>query len=546
MPSAPSPSAIRAPHPSVYTVLYLPFGALSGFVAVALTFLATQSGLSITEGSLLGGAQMISQWLKWSWAPAVDVTLSPKKWYVFATSCSALGVFGMAVLPLRPDTLWLLLAIIAVASLINSIVGMSIEAILAKATPRGEEGRVSAWFQAGNLGGAGLGGGLGLYLLQVLPSPWMAGAVMGGLFMSCCSALAFVPDVVPHRHIDGAIGAVRGVFSDILRLGKARGGLLAAVLCFLPLGTGAAQGVLAQSSVAAIWGAGATHVALVQGLLAGVFTAAGCFVGGWLCTRLHPRTAYALIGLLLAGVGLGFGLTTPGSPLAMAFIPPVYLYIGWNLAYSLVVGFAYAAFTALVLNAIGRESAATKYSIYASLSNFPIWWLGLLLGSTADQYGPATMLYTEAAIATLGVVIFGIVIATMHESPEPTADDTNFLEQRYRPTYRLAAQLRTLGLIASVAVWLVGGVLGIQAWDVPEATYSATLLLGGSAFGGGALLVSSHILAALLLTLTDTAVGVSPLSPDQKMRVLRHEATPEGEEEAHDDHVGETKAATRD
>ncbi len=521
MSSADSPAEIRAPHPSVYTVLYLPFGALSGFVTVALTFLATQSGLSITEGSLLGGAQMISQWLKWSWAPAVDVTLSPKKWYIFATSCSALGVFSMAVLPLGPDTLWLLLAIIAVASLINSIVGMSIEAILAKATPRGEEGRVSAWFQAGNLGGAGLGGGLGLYLLQVLPSPWMAGAIMGGLFMACCSALAFVPDVVPHRRIDGAIGAVRGVFKDILRLGKARGGLLAAVLCFLPLGTGAGQGVLAQSTVAAIWGAGAAHVALVQGVLAGVVTAAGCFIGGWLCTRLHPRTAYALIGLLLAGVGLGFGLTTPGSPLAVAWIPPVYLYIGWNLAYSLVVGFAYAAFTALVLNAIGRGSAATKYSIYASLSNFPIWWLGLLLGSTADQYGPATMLYTEAAIATLGVVIFGIVIATFPESPEASADDTLFLEARYQPSYRLAARLRTLGLLGTVAVWLVGGVLGIQAWDVPDATYPATLILAGSAGVGVALLLSSQILASMLVAITDTAVGASPLDPSQRMRVLR-------------------------
>jgi hypothetical protein len=28
------------------------------------------------ETSLLGGAQLLSQWLKWSWAPVVDVTWS--------------------------------------------------------------------------------------------------------------------------------------------------------------------------------------------------------------------------------------------------------------------------------------------------------------------------------------------------------------------------------------------------------------------------------------------------------------------------------------
>ena len=53
---------------------------------------------------------------------------------------------------------------------------------------------------------------------------------------------------------------------------------------------------------------------------------------------------------------------------------------------------------ALVLDAMGKGSAATKYNIYASLSNFPIWWLGLLLGRVADKMGPTTMLRTEAAL----------------------------------------------------------------------------------------------------------------------------------------------------
>src|SRR5688572_21525597 len=110
-------SAPRVPHPVVWTVLYLPFGALSGFVAVPMTFLATQSGLSITEGALLNGAQLTSQFLKWTWAPAVDVTLTPKRWYLVGTSASALGVFTMASMPMGPRTLPYLLGVIAVASL---------------------------------------------------------------------------------------------------------------------------------------------------------------------------------------------------------------------------------------------------------------------------------------------------------------------------------------------------------------------------------------------------------------------------------------------
>src|SRR5882724_8913288 len=133
VPAAPPATPLvvsRSPHPFVWTVLYLPFGALGGFVSVALTFLATQHGLSISEGALLNGAQLLTQWLKWIWAPLVDISLSPKRWYVLSTALSALGVFAMSAVPLGPGTLGILLATIALASLINSIVGMSVEAII--------------------------------------------------------------------------------------------------------------------------------------------------------------------------------------------------------------------------------------------------------------------------------------------------------------------------------------------------------------------------------------------------------------------------------
>lgn len=385
------------PHPIVWTILYFPFGALGGFVGVALTFLATRHGLSITEGALLNGAQLLSQWWKWTWAPVVDITLTPKRWYLIATACSALGVIAMSVVPLSPETLMLLLGIVAVTSLINSMVGMSIEAIMAVATPPDQQGRVSAWFQAGNLGGYGVGGGVGLFLLERLPEPWMAGALIGGAFLACCLALRFVPDLV-HRTAGGPVAAVRGVMGDLWAMLRTQGGLLSAVLCVLPVGTGAAQGVLTQAKVAAHWGAGDQEVALVQGVAAGVVTAIGAFAGGWLCDRLHPRTAYAAIGVALAGVAV-----------MMAVLPAtVAVYVVMALVYAFVVGLAYAAFTAVVLNAMGKGSGATKYTIYASLSNFPIWWLGLVLGRVADISGPQAMLYAEAALGVAGVTVFAL------------------------------------------------------------------------------------------------------------------------------------------
>ena len=246
---------------------------------------------------------------------------------------------------------------------------------------------------------------------------------------------------------------------------KTRPGFLSALLCLLPIGTGAAQGVLAQEDIAAYWGAGADEVAFTQGLAALPVIMLGCFTCGWLCKRFHPRTVYAAVGLGLAAVAIGMALTPvtgtiaiPGG--AVFGMPTVGVgqvsYLVWSLTYQFGVGVAYAGFTAVVLSAIGDGSAATKYSFFASLSNFPIWWLGLLLGRVADVHlglgtpatatdgvvaangfdvwlagvlptlhlppGATTMLFTEAILGVLGVALFALVVQALgKQSPAPQA-----------------------------------------------------------------------------------------------------------------------------
>jgi predicted MFS family arabinose efflux permease len=234
----------------------------------------------------------------------------------------------------------------------------------------------------------------------------MAGVGIGVLFMACCLPLGLLPDVKAHEAKGGAAAATRAVAADLWQMLKTRAGLLAALLCFLPVGTGAAQTTLTQEAVAMRWGATAETVAGVQGFAAGGMTAAGCFVGGWICTRLHPRTAYAAIGVVMALVAAGIAL----SPATVS------MYVGWNFLYAFVVGLAYAAFTATVLDAMGPGSAATKYNTFASLSNFPIWWLGLVLGRVADKVSPRAMLYTEAAIGLVGVVVFLVATRLIKEA----------------------------------------------------------------------------------------------------------------------------------
>ena len=66
-----------------------------------------------------------------------------------------------------------------------TFLGMSVESLMAHATPHDQKGRVGGWFQAGNLGGQGLGGGLGLWLAQYFDAPWIAGVALGAISLAC-------------------------------------------------------------------------------------------------------------------------------------------------------------------------------------------------------------------------------------------------------------------------------------------------------------------------------------------------------------------------
>ena len=121
---------------------------------------------------------------------------------------------------------------------------------------------------------------------------------------------------------------------------------------------------------------------------------------------MHPRIAYSGIGLALAAVAVLMGVC-PAT---------VSMYVVWSLVYAFAVGLAYAAFTALVLDAMGKTSAATKYNVFASLSNFPLWWLGLLLGVVAEKWGARRMLFTEAAFGVIGVIVFAFSVRLVGRS----------------------------------------------------------------------------------------------------------------------------------
>ena len=151
-------------------------------------------------------------------------------------------------------------------------------------------------------------------------------------------------------------------------------------------------------ALAADWDAGSNEVALVSGGLFGVLQIIGSLVGGAVCDRFNRRWTYCISGLVLGAVGVAMavGTRTPGT------------FVGFGLAYAFVIGIAYAAYNAAILEAIGTGAAASKFTLIVSASNLAIFGQGAFEGWLHDRLSATGMLLFEAIAAVAALTIYAL------------------------------------------------------------------------------------------------------------------------------------------
>jgi MFS family permease len=398
---------MRAPRPIVFLFLVVPFGVMSGYLTVAIAYELTQAGVGVDEVAALVAFSFLPHTWKFLWSPIADTTLSRKSWYVWSSLVSAVGIFLTGAVPANAQSLPTLYVVVLVSNVAVTFLSMAVEGLMAYNAGRDVQGRVGGWFQAGNLGGTGIGGGLGLWLAQNLSAPWMAGAILAVLCAMCTVALAWVaePPPIARGHHYGK--TLVEVFRDLWHVVRARAGFLALLICFLPIGSGAASNL--WSAVADDWHASANTVALVTGVLSGVVSAFGCLAGGYVSDRMDRKGSYALYGFLLALCAAAMAVAARTES----------MYVVFTLIYAFVQGLCYAAFTAVVLEAIGTGAAATKYSVYASLSNMPIAYMTVVDGWAHERWGANGLLYADAVIGVVAIGVFALVMVAT--APRKTA-----------------------------------------------------------------------------------------------------------------------------
>jgi len=393
------PASKETPHPAVFMFLIVPFGAMSGYLNVAVVFLLTQAGVSVEASAALVALSYVPQTWKFLWAPVADMTLSRKRWYLIASVLSAIGIYATGAVPAVESSLGALSVIVLVSGVASTFQAMAVESLMAYCATEEAKGRAGGWFQAGNLGGYGLGGGAGLWLSQNVPPPWIGSLAVALAGLACALALILIREPPTPERSGSYLQTVKELGRDLWKVARSRRGSLALLICFLPIGTGAASNLWA--GVAGDWHASAETVALVTGVFGGVASMIGCLGGGYLADRMNRKVAYALYGVLQALCAVAMALAPRDEP----------MYVTFTMVYAVLNGFAYAAFSAVTLEAIGRGAAATKYNLYASLSNMPIGYMTAVDGWAAARWGAGGMLNLEAVVAVVAVLLFASVAA---------------------------------------------------------------------------------------------------------------------------------------
>ena len=400
---------MAAMSPVLWFILFLPFGATSGFVSVTIGYLAKQQGIGDAAIASLVALNTLPHTFKFLWAPLPDATFTRRAWYVGASLVSTCTLIALGLVPVSGQTLNLLRLLVLLNAVAITVLGMAVEGLLGHVVPEQGRGVAAGWLQAGNLGGAGVGGGVALLLAQRFgTAPAMIGVAIG--LLACVLALLWVPEPSVTRR-ESVWHELRGTVADLFgTVLRSRPGILAMVLCFLPAGAAAASGLF--SAMADRWQTSADAVAVYTGVLGGLVAAAGCWAGGWLSDRMDRKRAYALSGIVLGAVAFGMYLG-PRSETGYAV---------FTLAYQFAAGLAYGAFTGFVLEAIGRGAVATKYNVLASLSNIPIWYMTQINGWVSERWGPGPMLLVDATSEIAGAVVFLVVAGLILGASSASAD----------------------------------------------------------------------------------------------------------------------------
>ena len=415
---APSPTPRAHLAPPVYGLLVIPFGIIIGYVQITLPYVFSLQlhgdPDATTKIAAFQALAMQPHSFKFIIEPALDARWAKRSWFLVSAAISALFLAaailfqrmraGLDVGVVHVAQLTAMAALLFISNAAVATSSGAAHALMAITLPTEKKGSAAGWAMAGNLGGTGIGGAIGLFITARLPLG-LASLIMAGLVVAAAMPAWWIKEPVAESHpIFHAIGRL---LRDAWKTMKSRAGWTGLVICLSPIGAGGLSGLF--SEMAGRYGAGPSQVALVNGLFGGIVAAIGCIVGGYAADKMNRRLAYALAGTLSAMIAIGMA--------ALPMTPNVYT-VGC-LSYQFVIGVAYAAWAAFVLDLMGHDAGvATKHAILAAAANQATNYMLIFDGLAADRHvlrgwlgeGPRAAMRADALGTAAGLLVLGAML----------------------------------------------------------------------------------------------------------------------------------------
>jgi MFS family permease len=388
-------------NPFYILFLVLPYGISVGFAMVTLPYVLTHNGFSVETTANIASLAVLPNVWRFVWGPAADVTLSLRRWYWIGVIACFTTLLLLCFIPHNTDQTTLLAIVVLASQIAATLVILPVGGIMANRIEESKKGRASGWYQVGNLGGMGLGGGAGLWLTTHY-SIETAGIVLSVAMILVGSIIMAIKDVKTETRTTVA-RELKTMGKDLLAMVKVPVILYIIILLTFPIGPGSAGNL--WSAIAKDWNVSADTVALITGALSGVVSSIGCIIGGIIADRKGVFFDYFFSGAVCATVTI-----------AMAALPyETTVYIGGVLAYAFGLGLMNAAFTSIILYAIGTKGASTKYSLLSSFGNIPVLYMTAYDGWAHDHGGSKFMLCAEAAAGFIFIVLSLLVLTWMRK-----------------------------------------------------------------------------------------------------------------------------------
>jgi PAT family beta-lactamase induction signal transducer AmpG len=396
-----------------FGLLYAGQGIPYGFTSITMVALLRQQGVSLEQIGAFVAALVLPWALKWVWAPLIDLIKLPrlggrKGWIVACTAMMIVALLGAAWLDFGAH-FHVLMALVVFTNFLAATQDVAVDSLAVSTLQPDERCRASGFMFAGQFGGIALGGGGAMFVNGSFGFDAALAAVSGLLCANLLFVVLYVSDPLvepaPVRQpgalralVAAMISFVKEVYDSFWRSG--RGPRIATAFALLPCGA-MALAYATLNTIQVDFGLSDHQIAALStsNILAG---ALGCVAGGWLGDRYGAKKM----------VALSYALTTlPTLLLALQISAhgleaiPIDVFRGLVIAHGVFFGLTFGLRAAIFMGVTNPAVAATQFTAFMGMTNVAIsignYWQGVV----AERMGYAVVLYVDALLALLVILV---------------------------------------------------------------------------------------------------------------------------------------------